>query len=221
MPPFHLIDPVRLFTELGYTVIVVYLCFMIYYKTRELYNLTKHEGIKYFRMTFLFFGFAFLFRFLFIFLMLMGATFDIHLSREILMIFPFVLNGYFSTMGILSLTYSIILKQIQVKHIFLIVNGIAIVISWIAFISRSPYLLTLSQAVLLVITISFACCIYGKSRKVSRLFLLYILFFMFWLANLFAVGPQRMFPIEIQTAIQIVSIAVIGIIYLKVAKWTK
>jgi hypothetical protein len=29
MRPFHLIDPTRLFVELGYTLIVVLLCFMI------------------------------------------------------------------------------------------------------------------------------------------------------------------------------------------------
>jgi len=221
MPPFHLIDPTTLFVELGYTLIVVLLCFMIYYKTREIYDLTKHEGIKYFRMTFLFFGFAFFFRFLSIFLMLMGMTLDINLSWHIIRIFPLVFNGYFSTMAILSLIYSIISKQIQIRHIFLIANGIAIVISGFVFISRSPYLLTLSQAGLMIITILFTFYVFGKSRKVSRLFILYILFFVFWLANLFALAPRRLFPFEIQTAIQIVSIVVIGIIYHKVTKWTK
>jgi hypothetical protein len=221
MPPFHLMDPTRLFMELGYTLIVVLLCFLIYYKTREIYDLTKHEGIKYFRMTFLFFGFAFFFRFLSIFFMLMGVTFDIYLSRQIIRVFPLVFNGYFSTMAILSLVYSIIWKQLQIKHIFLIANGIAIAISGIAFFSRSSYLLTLSQAGLMIITLLFAFYVYGKSRKVSRLFILYILLFVFWLANLFALAPRRLFPFEMQTAIQIVSIIVIGIIYHKVAKWTK
>jgi hypothetical protein len=220
MPPFHSIDPTRLLVELSYTLVVIFLCFMIYLKTREIYDLTKHEGIKYFRITFLFFGFAFLFRYISFYFLFTGITLDIYL-RHIIMIFPLVFNGYFSTIAILSLIYSIIWKQFQIKHIFLIFNIVAIVISVIAFISRSPYLLTLSQTVLLVFTILFVFYIYGKSRKVSRLFILYILFFVFWLANLFALGPIRFIPFEMQTAIQIVSIAVIGIIYHKVAKWTK
>ncbi len=64
MPPFHLIDPTMLAVELGYTLIVVFICFIIYFKTREIYDLTKYEGIEYFRNTFLFFGLAYIFRFL-------------------------------------------------------------------------------------------------------------------------------------------------------------
>jgi hypothetical protein len=60
-----------------------------------------------------------------------------------------------------------------------------------------------------------------RSRKISQLFILYVLFLLFWVVNLFALGPQRFIPFEIQTAFQIISIAVIGIIYYKVARWTK
>jgi uncharacterized membrane protein len=55
MPPYHLIEPTRLVAELVYTIIVVFLCLTIYYKTREIYDLTKYEGVKYFRITFLFY----------------------------------------------------------------------------------------------------------------------------------------------------------------------
>ena len=223
MPPFHLIDPTKLAAELGYTLIVVFLCFMIYFKTREIYDLSKHEGINYFRITFLFFALAYIFRFLHIFSMLVGITFDADLLMEIFRIFPFplVFNGYFSTLAILSLTYSIIWKKLQIKHTLLLFNAIAILISGIAFISRSPFILILAQALLLIFTIILACYFYMKSRKFSQLFILYVLFLLFWVVNLFALGPQRFIPFEIQTAFQIISIAVIGIIYYKVAKWTK
>ncbi len=140
MPPFHLIDPTKLIAELGYTLIVVFLCFMIYFKTIEIYDLTKHEGINYFRITFLFFGLAYIFRFLDILFMLVTVTFDTHSLIGIFRIFPvsLVLNGYFSTLAILSLTYSIIWKKLNIKHTLLLFNAIAILISGIAFISRSP-----------------------------------------------------------------------------------
>ena len=220
MAPYHLIDPARLVVELVYTIIVVFLCFTIYYKTRELYDLTKYEGIKYFRITFLFFGLAFLFRFLSVFVMLMGITFDIEISRYLFRIFPLVFNGYFSTMAILSLTYSMIWKELQIKHMLIISNAIAVLISSIAFYTREPDFLILAQAILLFFTILMAVYFYRRSKKISGLFILYILFSLFWIVNLLALTPRRFLPFEIHTIFQIISIALIGIIYLKVTKWT-
>ena len=222
----HLIDPTRLAVELGYTTIVVSLCFMIFFKTREIYDLTKHKGIKYFRITFLFFGLAYLFRFLSILFVLIKVTFDIYLPIHISKIFPMAFVGYFSTMAILSLTYSILWKKLQINHtfsnhIFILFNVIAVTISGIAFFSRSPSILVLAQAVLLIFTsIIIACYFFSNSRKTSRLYMLYILFFLFWIVNLIALGPGRFLPFEIQTVFQVISIVVIGIIYYKVAKWT-
>jgi hypothetical protein len=223
MPPFQLINPTELAAELGYTLIVVFLCLMIYFKTREIYDLSKHEGINYFRITFLFFALAYIFRFLHIFSILERITFNTDLLMDFFRIFPFslILNGYFSTLAILSLTYSIIWKDIHFKHPLLLFNAIAILISCIAFISRSPFLLILAQVVLLIFTIAMACYFYIRSRKFSQLFILYVLFLLFWVVNLFALGPGRFIPFEIQTIFQIISIAVIGIIYYKVARWTK
>jgi len=223
MPPFQLIDPIKLAAELGYTLIVVFLCLMIFFKTREIYDLTRHEGINYFRITFLFFALAYIFRFLHIFSILEKITFDTDSMMDIFRIFqfPLVFNGYFSTLAILSLTYSIIWKKLHIKHALLLFNVIAVLISGIAFFSRSPLLLILAQAVLLIFTIILACYFYIRSRKFSQLFLLYVLFLLFWVVNLFALGPRRFIPFEIQTVFQIISIAVIGIIYYKVARWTK
>ena len=221
MPPYHLIEPTRLFVELSYTLIVVFLCFRIFYKTKEIYDLTKYEGVKYFRITFLFFGFAFLLRFLSVFVMLMGMTFDLDISMYLFRIFPLAFNGYFSTMAILSLTYSMIWKEQQVKHILIVSNAIAITIFGIAFFSRSPLLMIGAQAILLVFAIIIAVDIYRRSKIISHIFILYVLFILFWIVNLFTLGPRRFIPLEIQTIFHLISIAVIGIIYLKVSKWTK
>lgn len=226
MPPFHIIDPTRLIVELTYTLIVVFFCFTIYYRTREIFDLTRHEGVKYFRITFLFFGFAYISRFISVLLKLIVVTFDIYFPIHIIGIFPLVFIGYFSTMAILSLTYSILWKKLHVnhtflKHTFLLFNVIAVLISGIAFFSRSPSILVLAQAVLLILTsIIIASYIFSNSRKISRLYMLYILFFLFWIVNLFTLGPGRFLPFEIQTVFQVISIALIGIIYYKVAKWT-
>jgi len=222
MPPFHLIDPIRLVVELSFTLIIVFLCFAIYYKTREIYDLTNHEGINYFRLTFLFFGFAYISRFISVLIKLMGVTFDLNFPRYVFGNFPLVLVGYFSTMAILLLTYSILWKKLQIKHIFLIFNVIALLISGIALFSRSSFILTLAQAVLLIFTsIIIAYYIMSKSGKISQLYILYILFFLFWIVNLIALGPKKFIPFEVQIVFQIISVAVIGIIYHRVAKWTR
>ena len=218
----HPFDYSRLAVELGYTLIVVFFCFMIYIKTREIYDLTKYKGIQYFRITFLFFGLAYLFRFAFVLFLLIRATFDVYSLSFVFKFVPLILSGYFSTMAILSLTYSTIWKKVHLKHTLLISNAIAILISGIALISISHIPLILSQAVLLIFAMSYL--IYGQysqSRKISPLFVLYVMFFLFWIVNLFALGPKRFIPFEIQIIFQILSALLIGIIYYKVYKWTK
>lgn len=215
----HPFDYSRLAVELSYTLIVVFFCFMIYIKTKEMYDLTKYKGIQYFRITFLFFGLAYLFRFAFILLLLIRATFDVYSLSIAFKLVPLILSGYFSTMAILSLTYSTIWKKIHIKHTFLISNAIAVLISGIALISISPIPLIVSQAVLLIFTMGYT--IYSQSRKISPLFVLYIMFFLFWIVNLFTLGPKRFLPFEIQILLNIVSVVLIGIIYYKVDRWTK
>ncbi len=222
-PPFYLTDLTRLAAELGYTLMIVFLCFMIYFKTREIYELTKHDGIYYFRITFLFFGLAYIFRFIDLLSMLVRLTFDTYLLMDIFRIFPIplVFYGYLSTLAILSLTYSIIWNKLYIKHTLLLFNAIAILVSGIAFISRSPFVLLLAQLILFIFTIIMACYFYIRSRKFSQLFILYVLFLLFWIVNLLPLSPERFLPFEIQTTFQVISIIVIGIIYYKVAKWTK
>ena len=53
------IDPVL---ETMFSLIVILACFLIYYKTKEISELSDYKGIKYFRYVFLFFGLTHLFR---------------------------------------------------------------------------------------------------------------------------------------------------------------
>jgi len=62
MPPIFFMNPIFLI-ELVYSLIVMISCFIIYFKTNEIYKLTSHKGIKYFGMTFLFFSIAYFLRF--------------------------------------------------------------------------------------------------------------------------------------------------------------
>jgi len=219
IPTLNLIDSTRLAVELGYTLIIVFICLLIYLKTKEIYDLTNHKGIYYFRNTFLFFGLAYLFRFIFMSFLLTKITFDVYHPFGLFMIFSLVLSGYCSTMAILSLTYSTIRKKLPLKNFTLTSNVIAIFISVVALVSRLPFFLMLSQAVLLIFTVSYL--LYNKSWKISQLFILYFMLFLFWILDLFALGSMKHLQFEITIVLQILSIAVIGIIYYKVVKWIR
>jgi len=78
----------------------------------------------------------------------------------------------------------------------IISNAIAILISSIAFYTREPELLILAQAVLLFFTILMAVYFYSRIRKVSGLFILYILFFLFWIVNLLALVHEDIFHLK-------------------------
>ncbi|KAF5421110.1 MAG: hypothetical protein C5S41_12160 [Candidatus Methanomarinus sp.] len=219
IPTLNLIDSTRLAVELGYTLIIVFICLLIYLKTKEIYDLTNHKGIYYFRNTFLFFGLAYLFRFIFMSFLLTKITFDVYHPFGLFMIFSLVLSGYCSTMAILLLTYSTIRKKLPLKNFTLTSNVIAIFISVVALVSRLPFFLMLSQAVLLIFTVSYL--LYNKSWKISQLFILYFMLFLFWILDLFALGSMKHLQFEITIVLQILSIAVIGIIYYKVVKWIR
>ncbi len=54
--------------------------------------------------------------------------------------------------------------------------------------------------------------------KFSQLYIIYVLFLLFWIVDLLPLARQIFPPFEIQIAFHIISIALIGIIYHKVAK---
>ena len=74
--------------EILYSIAIAGLCLGTYFKTREIYNLSKHEGLYHFRNIFLYFSLAYLFRLLFIFLLLYSGPMPMSLiSNHIIICF--------------------------------------------------------------------------------------------------------------------------------------
>lgn len=212
-------DPVRFGTELVYTMIVVFLFFLVYHKTKDMYNLTKHIGIKYFRHAFLFFGLSYLVRLLLHLLQLGNFAFEMFQPRGFIFPSALIFVGYFSTIAIFYLTYSIVWKKIDYKHFLLISNSIAIIVSLIAFVYRSPIILLTLQSALFLITLILSMV--GHKKKKSSIRLLYFFIMAFWLINLYLLTPRRFLPFEIKLIFQIISIGVFILIYNKVTVWTR
>jgi len=226
-PPMN---PIMFSTEILFTVIAVIFCFIIYFKTREIYKLTKYEGIRYFRDAFLFFGLSYVMRFLFSLAMLSRIAFDFIVPREMfgpIFILPL---GYLSTMGIFYLIFSTTWKRFNNKIMLIIGHVVAVALSIVSFITRSHLILLYLQSALLVITVvlSFIAKKDGNKlkggKKLSGARILYILIAMLWLINLWIIDKGAMrspFFRGTEVFFQLVSLLVFIIIYHKVSKWVK
>lgn len=214
------VDPTRVGIELLYAAMVVILCLLIYLKTKEMYNLTKHKGVNYFRNAFLFFGLAYLFRFVFTLIKLTRVTFDVDLPRLFIQPLSLVLVGYLSTIAIFYLTASTIWKHIKGNKYNILLHLIALLIAILVFVTRSPDILLLTQVILLLFTLVMGYLKFRRSKKLSQLSIIYFLLFIFWVINL-RLDPRHFFPFEFQAATYIVSVGIFMIIYNKVNKWTK
>lgn len=93
--------------KLAYTIIIGCICLFIVLKTNKLFKLSSHQGIRYFRNAFFFYGLAFVMRYL------LGAAY--FLGQEAY-IYPFLIKGvfeFFLIMAAFSLLYSLIWKKFE------------------------------------------------------------------------------------------------------------
>ena len=219
-PPLHM-NPMMLSTELLFTIIAVIFCFIIYFKTREIYKLTKYRGIKYFRGAFLFFGLSYLLRFIFGLIRFSGIAFNFFLPREMFALLFILPLGYFSTIGILYLIFGSIWKRFNSKFLLALGHVIAVMLSIISFITRSHRMLLYLQTALLIIAVVLSFFMHKKEKKITGIRVLYLLVSALWLINLWIIDERRPFPLEIEIFFQIVSLVVFIVIYCKVSKWLK
>jgi hypothetical protein len=217
--PAPMFEPRIFLPETIFTVISLLFCFLIYFRTKESYELTKYKGLMYFRDAFLFFGFSYLLRFLFEFVPFLRAV-DFILPRSMFAILLILPLGYFSTIGIFYLLFGLVWKNFKNMHMLVFGHTTAILLSVVSFLTRSHMILLYLQCVLLVtaIILGFAAHI---GKKVSGIKILYVLVAGLWLINLLVIDSPRHLPPEAQIFFQFVSLAVFFIIYHKISKWVK
>lgn len=233
---FRPFEPLIFIPELAYTLIVVIFCLMIYFKTREIYELTKYEGIRFFREAFLLFGISYIIRF-FTGIMLFS---NMALGPEgiggprnefLPMLFIPPLMGYFSTIAIFYLVYSSYWKELNRKYMLSFFHLFAVILSVATFVTRSHMVLLVVQSVLLVTVVVSAFIMdkkKKKTKKISQTKIIYPLIFVLWIINLWIInmprrpGPHGLFSrFEFGLVFQIISICVFLVIYHKIKKWNK
>ena len=214
-------NPYAISFEIVYSVIVILLCFLVYFKTKDMYSLTKHKGIGFFRNTFLYFGLAFLFRLLFNLIHLGRFTFSFFIPMREIMPYSLVIIGYLSTMAIFSLVLSSLWKMIKWKYFRYLVHLIALAVAILVFFTRSTEILVISQLALMIYAIILSVSNFSKSKKFSHMIVIYVLLFAFWLMNLSILLPWVRLIFEFTLASYVLSIGIFLYILFRVGKWTK
>lgn len=181
-------------TELIYSLVIIVCSLMIYFGTKELYELSEHNGIKYFRFAFLFFAIAYFFR-SFIKLILMyfniGMILDLPPQTFGLITGPVTLFlfMYFSSMAIFYLLYSVMWKKWREspKRVYLF-HFLAFVISLAIIFTRNAFLylgINLSLFLIVLATVIISRRNKKKKRKSKHnLYGIYLLLSFFWILNI-------------------------------------
>ena len=179
--------------ELVYSFVIIVCSLMIYFATREMYELSSYKGIKYFRQAFLIFAIAYFFKsFIKIMLVYFGATRIIDISilfMGSLTLFAFI---FFGCLAVFYLVYSLMWKEWNNKPN--LIMGLFYVLSILA----SFIIITTKQIeIFLGITLFIlAVAIFGlyithqqskRRKKKNNIHIIYTLLFVFWILNIIEV----------------------------------
>jgi hypothetical protein len=216
-------DPTRFGIEIVFSLLIIAICILIYFKTKEIYDLSKHKGIRFFRNTFLFFSLAYLFRILFLSIHFSGIFWEFHNMRTIRFI-PLTIVGLFSSLAIVSLTLSIIWKKNSSKTIEYLMYVLVAIITIGSILYKSPFTILFLELILFIFAITISMVgLWQKKKKnhLPNLIFIYALLFLSWLVSIFTIATPNMATFGAPTISYIISIAIFIIIFLKVRRWTK
>ena len=211
-------------TEIVYSFVIILCSLLVYFGTRELYELSSHKGIKYFRLSFLFFAISYFFR---SFIKFIVHYFNVGCVSEFLPGFygavTLFLFMYFSSIAIFYLLYSVMWKKWNGKQgkIYLF-HLLAFVISLACVIFRDPFIHLAINVLLLIFIGVILYVARSHSRKRSHLgnlYAIYGLLFVFWLLKIIDIlVPRFLYPFQL--FIYLASIGVFLMILYKVIKKT-
>lgn len=178
-------------TEILYSFLIIACSLLIYFGTKELYNLSNHKGIKYFRLAFLFFALAYFtrtFMKFFIEYLSIQRIIDISPNSTNFMVgqLTVFLSIYLSSMAVLFLLYSVMHKKWQNnKDQIYILHFLAIILALSIIITQSPLIyLAVNLILLLFIIFTFIISKSSQKKKKNSLHLIYALMIIFWLIHL-------------------------------------
>ena len=149
--------------------------FLIFFKTREIFVLTEHRGIGYFRRAFLFFGVGCLFYLLRLVLLLFEVDFFVEVLMDVFVFFALVTFSYF----VLSLFY----RRFDLEFLVFLVPLVLVLVGGI--LSVNFFYLTVFSIYFLVLGVSSVrrFVFYRKKGLVRTIYFFYVLFSGIWLVK--------------------------------------
>ncbi len=205
--------------DILYSFIIILCSLMIYFGTKELYDLSSHRGIKYFRLAFLFFAIAYFFRSFIKFILIYFNIPEImQLSPKAFGTLTIMAFMYFSIMAIFYLLYSVIWKKINSNKIY-IFHITAILMTFVSIFSHSQLIYLLINLLILIIAITTVLIAHKKKRKQNYTYLAYILLSFFWALNILDILIPDFFR-NTQLIIYLVSSGIFFIILYRVLRNT-
>jgi hypothetical protein len=208
--------------DIIYSFVIILSALLIYHATKELFELTGHKGIKYFRRAFLFFALAYFFRFITQFLVLyVGVQRSTRTQLGLLGFIALDLFMYALTVAILYLAASVHSRKFEKKkYLEPILHIIAIIVTIVSVATSNLLVLLTAQ---LVVIIALALTIYYREKqtkkKSQRLLLLYTLLAIFWALNTIDLIIPSFFALA-QLLIYIASIGIFLFLLYRVTKKT-
>jgi len=191
-PPIEFLVPSGIGVEMIYSFVIIVCSLMVYYGTRELYELSSYRGIRYFRQAFLFFAIAYFFRYSIRFILYFFNIRTMHeffpTSLGLMGLLTLFLFMYFSSMAVFYLLYSVMWKRWNGKsrRIYLF-HAAAVLISLVSIISRRNDVLLGINFIFLML-ISLVYYVAHKDSKIKKgrnnLYIVYSLLFVFWVLNM-------------------------------------
>lgn len=170
MDIFSLLIENKEIIKLIYGLLIGLICFIIVLRVDKLFRLSLHQGIRYFRNAFFFYGFAFIIRYVF------GALiFYENIGEEYLPIITIIFK-YFLIMAGFFLIYSLLWKRLETssKNYYsslfnpkiIIFYIMTLVIVFLDYFWQTHYFIFISQIILFIIAsgISYLNYIHGKSK---------------------------------------------------------
>jgi hypothetical protein len=212
-------------TEILYSFLIIVCSLMIYYGTKELYELSSHKGIKFFRQSFLFFAFAYFFR-SFIKLILLyfnvNGIFSIspRLLNPLISQLTLIVFMYFSTMAIFYLLYSVIHKKLNSENMIYLFHIVAAILAIFSVVSRNPFSYLGLNLLLLIFVIAVVYLSYKNSKrriKGHNLYVIYLLLLFFWIINIIDILIPTFF-LNFQLIIYLASSGIFLLMLYKVLK---
>ena len=206
--------------EFAYLVIMVTLCLIIYFRTKDFYELAGSKSIYFFRRTFLYFALAYVFRIIPSFEILFRTDIDAYLP---MWFHPFglLMTAFFSTMAILSLAATVFSRQIKIRNELFssMLMVLSFILSILVFAENSAHMLFAFQGAVFLVTLAGAVLIAARHhKKLTFNTINYLLLLLAWVLNI--IGFSRIVRISYASRIvlYLLSIAIFVLIFIRVIK---